>query len=75
MLSKPVCVPRAGSPSPSPLPWRGVGSKDRPGTYLLGQTARKQAGPGEEKGRQKNGVPPRAAATEMGWVKEEMRKG
>lgn len=47
----------------SPLPLCRVGQQGwgRLCTYLLGQTARKQAGPGEEEGGRKSGVPPRAA--------------
>lgn len=59
-LSKPVSPgPRSLSNQPPPLD--SGREQGQPCTYLLGQTARKQAGPGEEKGRQKNGVPPRAA--------------
>lgn len=53
------CGPR-GQGSPLPLCPVGQQGWGRPCTYLLGQTARKQAGPGEEEGGRKNGVPPRA---------------
>lgn len=53
------CGPR-GQGSPLPLCRVGQQGWGRPCTYLLGQTARKQAGPGEEEGGQRSGVPPRA---------------
>lgn len=60
----PASGPRGrGGPLPDVM---SVGSKDGLRTYLLGQTARKQAGPGEEEGRQKNGVPPKAAGDRNG---------
>lgn len=54
------CGPR-GQGSPLPLCRVGQQGWGRLCTYLLGQTARKQAGPGEEEGGRKSGVPPRAA--------------